>query len=122
LLLDELDALGKRRGSPLDVGELDRIVIALMQELEHAKPLGLIIGTSNLPKHLDGALWRRFDLAVPFKYPTKATLSRFANSIAASKKIRLSARVARRAVSVKSFADAEAIIVAEARRQAMGRD
>src|SRR3569833_495691 len=29
LLLDELDALGKRRGSPLDVGELDRIVISI---------------------------------------------------------------------------------------------
>ena len=117
-----LDALGKRRGSPLDVGELDRIVIATNAELEHAKPLGLIVGTSNLPKHLDGALWRRFDLAVPFKYPTKATLGKFASNVAAAKKIRLSAHVARRAASAKSFADAEAIIVAEARRQAMGRD
>ncbi len=122
LLLDELDALGKRRGNPLDVGELDRIVIALMQELEHAKPLGLIIGTSNLPKHLDAALWRRFDLAVPFKYPTKATLGTFASNVAAAKKIKLPARVARQAASGKSFAEAEAIIVAEARRQAMGRD
>ena len=94
----------------------------VMQELEHAKPLGLIVGTSNLPKHLDGALWRRFDLAVPFKYPTKATLGKFASNVAAAKKIRLSAHVARRAASAKSFADAEAIIVAEARRQAMGRD
>ena len=66
LLLDELDALGKRRGNPLDVGELDRIVIALMQELEDSRPQGLIIGTSNLPKHLDDALWRRFDLALAF--------------------------------------------------------
>ena len=56
LLLDELDALGKKRGNPLDVGELDRIVIALLQELEHAKPLDIIIGTSNLPAHLDRAL------------------------------------------------------------------
>lgn len=34
LLFDEIDALGKQRGSPTEVGELDRIVIALMQELE----------------------------------------------------------------------------------------
>ncbi len=38
LLFDELDALGKRRGNPTDVGELDRIAIALMQELEHTTP------------------------------------------------------------------------------------
>ena len=42
LLFDEIDALGKRRGNPSDVGELDRIVIALMQELELTHPLGLI--------------------------------------------------------------------------------
>jgi AAA+ superfamily predicted ATPase len=122
LLLDELDALGKRRGNPLDVGELDRIVIALMQELEHAKPMGLIIGTSNLPKHLDGALWRRFDLAVSFRCPTKPTLSRFANHVAASREIILPVGVARRAAAAKTFANAEAIVVAEARRQAIGSD
>ena len=38
LLFDELDALGKKRGNPTDVGELDRIVIALMQELEAFPP------------------------------------------------------------------------------------
>ena len=83
------DALGKRRGNPLDVGELDRIVIALMQELEHSRPQGLIIGTSNLPQHLDDALWRRFDLALAFKAPAKATLSSFAKRIAATLQIPL---------------------------------
>jgi hypothetical protein len=34
LLFDEVDALAKRRGSPMEVGELDRIVIAFMQELD----------------------------------------------------------------------------------------
>ena len=48
LLFDEIDALGKRRGHPSDVGELDRIVIALMQELEFSESKGLIIATSNL--------------------------------------------------------------------------
>src|SRR5688572_22922623 len=40
LLFDEIDALGKQRGNPLDVGELDRIVIALMQELEFLQTNG----------------------------------------------------------------------------------
>ena len=119
LLLDELDALGKRRGNPLDVGELDRIVIALMQELEHSKPQGLIIGTSNLAKNLDDALWRRFDLTVLFKSPLKSALTAFCRRLAAKFGIRLSRRVLGRCVAVDSFAEAEAIVIAEARRQAL---
>jgi AAA+ superfamily predicted ATPase len=119
LLLDELDALGKRRGNPLDVGELDRIVIALMQELEHARPQGLIVGTSNLPQHLDHALWRRFDVALAFKAPAKAALSSFAKRIAATLRIPLKRDVLKKAVSAKSFADAESIVVAEARRMVL---
>jgi hypothetical protein len=63
LLLDEIDAIGKTRGNPLDVGELDRIAITMMQELEHTRPAGLLVATSNVAEHLDQALWRRFVLA-----------------------------------------------------------
>lgn len=122
LLLDELDALGKRRGNPLDVGELDRIVISLMQELEHSKPQGFIIGTSNLPKHLDDALWRRFDLTLPFKSPTRAALATFAKSIASARKLRISGNIVRRAALARNFADAENVVLAEARRQALGNE
>jgi len=77
LLFDEVDALAKRRGSPMEVGELDRIVIAFMQELEHAHGDGFIIATSNVPKALDDALWRRFDLRILFPKPTGKELARF---------------------------------------------
>jgi SpoVK/Ycf46/Vps4 family AAA+-type ATPase len=119
LLLDELDALGKKRGNPLDVGELDRIVIALLQELEHAKPMGVIVGTSNLPKHLDRALWRRFDLNVLFTAPTKALLRLFIKAIGTKRKISLSNGVVNRALRARSFAEAESVVIAEARRQAL---
>jgi len=119
LLLDELDALGKRRGSPLDVGELDRIVIALMQELEHSKPMGLIVGTSNMAKHLDDALWRRFDLTLLFRAPTRKVLGSYAKSVASAKGVRLSTSIVGQAAGARSFADAEAIVLAEARRQAL---
>ena len=66
LLFDEIDALGKQRGNPLDVGELDRIVVALMQELEFLQTQGVVIATSNLPQNLDRALWRRFDISCAF--------------------------------------------------------
>jgi ATP-dependent 26S proteasome regulatory subunit len=119
LLLDELDALGKRRGNPLDVGEIDRIVIALMQELEHSSPRGLIIGTSNLAKHLDDALWRRFDLSLLFNAPMRPALAAFSKKIAVAKGIKLPAIVQRRAASARSFASAESIVLAEARQQVL---
>lgn len=119
LLLDELDALGKRRGSPLDVGELDRIVIALMQELEHSKPRGLIIGTSNLPKHLDHALWRRFDLALEFRAPSRSALATYATRLSKAMRIELPQSARREALRMPSFAAAESVVLAEARRQAL---
>ncbi|MBS0265310.1 MAG: AAA family ATPase [Planctomycetes bacterium] len=119
LLLDELDALGKRRGNPLDVGELDRVVVALLQELEHSRPQGLVIGTSNLAKHLDDALWRRFDLTLEFKTPSHTALSEFAKRVASEKQIKLPAMVLRRATQAGNFADAESLVVAEARRQVL---
>jgi AAA+ superfamily predicted ATPase len=119
LLLDELDALGKRRGNPLDVGELDRIVISLMQELEHAKPAGLVIATSNLARHLDDALWRRFDLALKFPNPSAAELSRFARSVGASRKVPIGPKLLRAVAAARSFAEAESAIIAEARRHAL---
>jgi SpoVK/Ycf46/Vps4 family AAA+-type ATPase len=119
LLLDELDALGKQRGSPHDVGELDRIVIALMQELEHSKPAGVIVGTSNLAKQLDDALWRRFDLALRFGAPTRKTLIGFAKRVATAKRVKAGPGVLAKASKADSFAHAESIIIAEARRQAL---
>ncbi|MHB8956033.1 MAG: AAA family ATPase [Pirellulaceae bacterium] len=122
LLLDELDALGKRRGNPLDVGELDRIVIALMQELEHSRPKGLIVGTSNMPRHLDDALWRRFDLALAFNAPAKRVLTVFVKRTANRFAISLTRDVLTKAISAKSFANAESIVEAEARRRALLED
>jgi len=119
LLFDELDALGKRRGNPTDVGELDRIVIALMQELEHANPQGLIVGTSNLAKHLDDALWRRFDFLLEFKSPNQKALTSFAGRIATEMNVNLPDEVLEKAAKAKNFANAEMIVISEAREQAL---
>jgi AAA+ superfamily predicted ATPase len=119
LLFDELDALGKQRGNPADVGELDRIVIALMQELEHSKPQGVIIGTSNLAEHLDDALWRRFDFALEFKSPNQKVLMSFARRIASEMQVTLPADVVAKLAKAQNFASAESMVIAEVRRQAL---
>lgn len=117
LLLDEVDALGKHRGDPLDVGELHRIVITLMQELEHARPAGYIIATSNLPNELDLALWRRFDVIEEFPRPTSRERERFAIDRAKALDISLSAKLRATVRRTTSYADVEKLIEAEARRK-----
>lgn len=119
LLIDEIDALGKRRGNPLDVGELDRVVIALLQELEHSQPTGLLVATSNLARHLDDALWRRFDLVVEFPTPTKNELRAFSLARAASRGVSVTSKLAASIQTSKSYAEAERLIDAEERRQVL---
>jgi SpoVK/Ycf46/Vps4 family AAA+-type ATPase len=62
LCFDEIDAIGMRRGMNNDVGEMNRIVIALMQELDQLPNNLIIIGTTNRFDGLDPALARRFPI------------------------------------------------------------
>lgn len=62
LCLDEIDAIGMARGQQQEVGEMDRIVIALMQELDRMPNDIIVIGTTNRFDRLDAALLRRFTI------------------------------------------------------------
>ncbi len=119
LLFDEIDALGKRRGSPTDVGELDRIVIALMQELELSEVRGFVVATSNLPSTLDVALWRRFDLDVAFPAPTNRELITFANRKARDFALPLGHGFRKRIAGIRSYADVERAVEDEVRRSVL---
>ncbi|MEY4514703.1 MAG: hypothetical protein RLZZ450_6825 [Pseudomonadota bacterium] len=121
LVLDEIDALGRVRGSDTDVGELDRVVITLMQELEHSHPAGIVIATSNLAHQLDPALFRRFDAVLEFPLPTKAALARYMAKRARSKGILGAAEVPKPAPSVKTYHDAERCIVDLERSKLLAR-
>ena len=70
LLLDELDAIAKRRGDDSDVGELKRLVTVLLQQIDDwPSSAGLVLGATNHPDLLDQAVWRRFDIGIPFDAP-----------------------------------------------------
>jgi len=70
LLLDELDAIAKRRDDASDVGELKRLVTVLIQEIDDWPSHGLLVAATNHPDLLDPAVWRRFDIVVPFPMPS----------------------------------------------------
>jgi SpoVK/Ycf46/Vps4 family AAA+-type ATPase len=72
LLLDEFDAVAKRRDDSTEIGELKRLVTVLLQEIDDWPPSGLLIAATNHPDLLDPAVWRRFELKVEFPTPDRS--------------------------------------------------
>ena len=71
LLLDEFDAIAKRRDDSTEIGELKRLVTVLLQEIDDWPSTGLLIAATNHPTLLDPAVWRRFELKVDFPLPNR---------------------------------------------------
>ena len=69
LLLDEFDAVAKLRDDPQEVGEIKRVVNALLQNLDGRREIGITIGITNHPKLLDPAVWRRFEVQLEIPRP-----------------------------------------------------
>ena len=81
LLLDEIDAIAKRRSDDTDIGELKRLVTVILQEVDEWPATGLLLAATNHAELIDPALWRRFDLVINFKAPempaVKQAIKRF---------------------------------------------
>ncbi|MBP2321254.1 transitional endoplasmic reticulum ATPase [Kibdelosporangium banguiense] len=60
VFLDEVDALAPRRGQSSDSGVADRVVAALLTELDGVEPLRdvIVVGATNRPELIDPALLR----------------------------------------------------------------
>lgn len=69
LFLDEFDALAKDRKDSREIGELQRVVIALLQNIDALDPSTIIIAATNHPELLDPAVWRRFDYTLKVDLP-----------------------------------------------------
>lgn len=74
LLLDEIDAIAKRRSDESDIGELKRLVTVMLQEVDQWPDSGLLLAATNHPELVDPALWRRFDLVIKFDAPDAASI------------------------------------------------
>lgn len=60
VFLDEIDAMAPRRGQSFDSGVTDRVVAALLTELDGIEPLRdvVVLGATNRPDLIDPALLR----------------------------------------------------------------
>ena len=64
LLMDEFDAVAKRRDDSSDIGELKRIVNVMLLELDQWPTDRLLIAATNHAHLLDAAVTRRFEMAI----------------------------------------------------------
>ncbi len=77
LLLDELDAIAKRRDDRGEIGELKRLVTVLLQQLDDWPSTGLLLAATNHAELLDPAVWRRFEAIVEFPLPSEESAKAF---------------------------------------------
>lgn len=70
-LFDEFDAIGGGRLFDNDVGEMRRVLSALLQFIEQDTSDSLIVAATNCPELLDRALFRRFDDVLQYALPTE---------------------------------------------------
>lgn len=122
LLLDELDAIAKRRDDATDIGELKRLVTVLLQEIDDWPATGLLIAATNHSELLDPAVWRRFEMRVNFPMPTdEAVSTAVSNFLSSTKANGIWKDVLSVALRGLSFSDIEREVML-ARRAAVTRD
>ena len=81
LLLDELDAIAKRRDDRDEIGELKRLVTVLLQQIDDWPSSAVLLGATNHPDLLDPAIWRRFELHMNFPLPDELAVAQFIENL-----------------------------------------
>ncbi|VTR97867.1 dna-binding protein : AAA ATPase central domain protein OS=Planctomyces limnophilus (strain ATCC 43296 / DSM 3776 / IFAM 1008 / 290) GN=Plim_2108 PE=4 SV=1: AAA [Gemmata massiliana] len=69
LFLDEFDALAKMRDDGRELGELKRVVISLLQNIDALGTDHVLIAATNHEHLLDPAIWRRFHYKLKLTEP-----------------------------------------------------
>jgi ATP-dependent Zn protease len=69
LFLDEFDAVGKLRDDAHELGELKRVVISLLQNIDSLDKQTVLLAATNHEHLLDPAIWRRFAFKIRLDLP-----------------------------------------------------
>lgn len=77
LFFDEFDTIGKERGDKHESGEIKRVVSSLLLQIDKLPSHVIVITASNHPELLDKAVWRRFQLRLELKKPTKKEIKQY---------------------------------------------
>lgn len=69
LFLDEFDSIAKLRDDRHELGELKRVVVSLLQNIDAVRSHTVILAATNHDHLLDPAIWRRFSYRVKVDLP-----------------------------------------------------
>ena len=105
LLLDEFDAIAKRRDDAAEIGELKRLVTVLVQSIDDWPADGLLVAATNHPELLDPAIWRRFDRIVNLPLPGEAEIATVITQLWGAAAGQMPLRVASALMRGRSFSD-----------------
>ena len=70
LFLDEFDAVAKLRDDQYELGELKRVVVSLLQNIDALDSQTVLLAATNHEHLLDPAIWRRFAYHVRIETPS----------------------------------------------------
>jgi SpoVK/Ycf46/Vps4 family AAA+-type ATPase len=73
LFLDEFDAVAKLRDDKQELGELKRVVVGLLQNIDALDSHTVLLAATNHQHLLDPAVWRRFAYKLHLKEPDAET-------------------------------------------------
>lgn len=76
-LFDEFEGIAKERDDGHEVGEIKRVVAALLVHLERMPPSTVVVAATNHPGMLDRATWRRFQIRLELEVPTRNALAAY---------------------------------------------
>jgi SpoVK/Ycf46/Vps4 family AAA+-type ATPase len=119
LLLDELDAVAKRRDDSTEIGELKRLVTVLLQEIDEWPSSGLLLAATNHPDLLDPAVWRRFETVIDFPMPAPEHLAAVCRDLLDEQEVSAWPEVLGIALQGSSFSDAVQSVRRAKRRAAL---
>lgn len=73
LFLDEFDAIAKLRDDRHELGELKRVVVSLLQNIDSIRGHTILLAATNHEHLLDPAIWRRFAYKLRVELPNENT-------------------------------------------------
>ena len=80
LFLDEFDAIAKLRDDQNELGELKRIVVSLLQNIDMLDKQTILLAATNHQHLLDPAIWRRFTYKIEIIKPNQLIVSKMIKS------------------------------------------
>jgi SpoVK/Ycf46/Vps4 family AAA+-type ATPase len=82
LFFDELDTIAKERSDEHETGEIKRVVSTLLLQIDRLPPHVILVGATNHGELLDRAAWRRFQVRVELKAPSRAQATSYLDKLA----------------------------------------